>query len=291
MRQRFLLVFNPVAGPKGRTLLGRVVAALREGGAVVTPFEPAAGRRVPRPDEVRAGRFDAVIAAGGDGTVRELAMALSGSSIPIGFVPMGTGNVLAHEIGLPREAEGLARVLREGPAVPLEGARANGEPFYLMAGAGFDGEVVRRLDMPTKRRVGKLAYATPLLRTLALPLPVLDVTVDGASHRASWVIVANARCYGGSFVLAPGTHMASGDLLAILVKTRSRAALAGKLMTLPLGRLTRQPGVEAVRCHRVTITSQAPVATQVDGDPFGATPLVIETGGAPLTLIVPPAAS
>lgn len=290
MRQRFLLVFNPTAGPKGRTLIGRVVAALRQGGAEVTAFAPTPGRRVPGPDEVRSGRYDAVIAAGGDGTVRELAKALSGSNVPIGFVPMGTGNVLAHEIGLPRDAEGLARVLREGPAVPLEGARANGEPFYLMAGAGFDGEVVHRLDMPTKRRVGKLAYATPLLRTLALPLPVLEVTVDGQSHRASWVIVANARCYGGSFVLAPGAHMASGDLLAILVKTRTRAALVGKLMTLPLGRLTRQRGVETLRCHRVAISSQTPVATQIDGDPFGVTPLIIETGGAPLTLIVPPTA-
>ena len=66
MRRKFLLVFNPTAGPAGRTLLGRVVSALRERGADVTPFEPGTNR-VPTPPDVLAGRYEAVIAAGGDG--------------------------------------------------------------------------------------------------------------------------------------------------------------------------------------------------------------------------------
>lgn len=289
MRRKFLLVFNPIAGPAGRTLLGRVVAALQQRGAEVTPYVPGA-TRVPTPSDVLAGRYDAVIAAGGDGTVRELAIALSGSNIPIGFIPMGTGNVLAHEIGLPATAEGLAAVLTDGMAASLQGARANGQPFYLMAGAGFDGEVVRRLDTPWKRRVGQLAYTAPVLRTLALPLPRLDVTVDGRAMSANWAVIANARCYGGAFVLAPGETMGSGELTAILVRAGSRAALVRKLMMLPLGRLTRQKGVDAIRCHRATIQATPAVATQVDGDPFGMTPLTVEAGGAPLTLIVPPRA-
>lgn len=287
MRKKFLLVFNSTAGPAGRTLIEKVVAALTGRGASVVPFQPDATGRVPTPSMVIAGGYDAVIAAGGDGTVRELAIALAGSNIPIGFVPMGTGNVLAHEIRLPKTPDGLARVLIEGPARDLQGGRANGQPFYLMAGAGFDGEIIQRLDMPWKRRVGKLAYTAPTLKSLALPLPTLTVVVDGHEHVANWAVIANARCYGGAFVLAPGEDMASGSLTAILVRAGSRANLMRKLLALPIGRLTRQTGVEAIRCHRAAIHAHQPVAAQVDGDPFGTTPLTVEAGGAPLTLIVP----
>jgi diacylglycerol kinase family enzyme len=285
-RSRFLLVFNPMAGIAGRTLLADVTACLEAKGATVIPFRPGASR-VPSPEDVRAGRYEAVIAAGGDGTVRALAAALAGTEIPIGYIPVGTGNVLAHEIGLLRAASRIADVLTRGPVVGIEGARANGELMFLMAGAGFDGEVIRQLSMAWKRRVGKLAYPPPVLRTLTRPLPRLHVEVDGLPFEASWAVIANARHYGGSFVLAPDANLRSGELTAILVKAQSRAHLLQQLLTLPLGQLTRQPGVTSMRCRRAVVRADHPVPTQVDGDPFGFTPLDVEAGGAPFRLIVP----
>lgn len=243
---------------------------------------------MPSVEEIRAGGYDAVIAAGGDGTVRELARSLGGGGTPIGFVPMGTGNVLAHEIGLPRTADGIARVLLEGPAIDLHGARANGEPFFLMAGAGFDGDVVRRLDTVWKRRLGKAAYALPVLGTLARPLPRLEVEIGGRVHEASWAVITRARHYGGSFMLAERADLRRPGLVAVLVSAASRALLVRKLMGLPAGTLLAQPGVEAIGCDRAVVRAVPPVHTQIDGDAFGTTPLEIESGGAPLCLIVPP---
>ncbi len=286
MRSRFLLVFNPTAGPSGRSLLANVRASLESKGASVTPYTPGE-TRVPSPGEVRDRGYEAVIAAGGDGTVRELARALTGSGIPLGYIPMGTGNVLAHEIGLPRGAEPIANVLISGPVVNVEGARANGELIFLMAGAGFDGDVIRQLNIGWKRRVGKLAYPAPVLRTLTRPLPKLHVEVDGRPFEANWVVIANAKHYGGAFVLAPDADMRSGELTAILVRAPTRARLLQRLIMLPAGRLTRQRDVISMRCRRAVIRSEHPVATQVDGDPFGVTPLDVEAGGAPFRLIVP----
>lgn len=286
MRSRFLLVFNPIAGPAGRSLLTDVRASLEAKGASITPYMPARAR-VPSPEEVREGRYEAVIAAGGDGTVRALAASLTGSEIPIGYIPMGTGNVLAHEIGLPRGAGAIADVLVRGPVVEVEGARANGELIFLMAGVGFDGDVIRQLNLAWKRRVGKLAYPAPVLRTLARPLPRLHVDVDGRSFEANWAVIANARHYGGSFVLAPDANIRSGGLTAVLVRADTRARLLQQLLMLPLGKLTCQTDVISIRCRRAVIRSDQPVATQVDGDPFGVTPLDVEAGGAPFRLIVP----
>ena len=93
------------------------------------------------------------------------------------------------------------------------------------------------LDQRLKSRVGKMAYAGPLLGALIRPVDTLNVTVDGRRHAASWAVIANARHYGGRFVLAPRTGILERGLEAILFKTRSRAVLFGQLMSLAAGRL------------------------------------------------------
>jgi len=89
---------------------------------------------------------------------------LMGTRTPLGLVPVGTGNVLGSELGLVRDAQKLARGLLDDRDVPVRVALANGQPFLLMASAGFDARVLSHLDQVLKRRIGKLAYAGPLLR-------------------------------------------------------------------------------------------------------------------------------
>ncbi len=286
MRKSFLLVVNPTAGLARQRLVYRVITSLQSSGAAVTTFANA-NTRAPTPAEVQNGGFDAVIASGGDGTVRELAIALKGSDIPIGLIPTGTGNVLAHEIDLSRHPEALADVLLNGPVISLHGGLANGAPFYLMAGVGFDGAVVQRLNLKIKQKFGKAAYTFPALRSLADEIPRLDVDVDGTAHRAAWVIVTNAKHYGGAFVLNPNADPRKGKLTAILIDPCKRVGLVRALLALSVGRLTQQKGVTVLPCTSLVVRAQTPVPAQIDGDPFGSTPLTVETGGPPLNLIVP----
>ena len=142
-----------------------------------------------------------------------------------------------------------------GPIATVACAQANGEPFLLMVGAGFDARVLAALDQRLKSRVGKMAYAGPLLGALIRPVDTLNVTVDGHRHTASWVVIANARHYGGRFVLAPRAGIQQRGLEAILFKARTRAVLVGQLMSLAAGRLgprAAQGGdVEMLPCSRV----------------------------------------
>ena len=285
MRRRFLLVHNPIAGMAGRRLLDRVVGALEAKGATVVRAAPGNGG--PDLTPLNHESFDAVIAAGGDGTFRLLAKML-GPRLPIGFLPMGTGNVLAHEIGLPAGPAALADVFLDGPAIGIEGARANGEPFFLMAGAGFDGDVIQRLDSSLKRRIGKAAYIGPVLGALAGGGEELAVEVDGREHRAGWAVVANARSYGGAFVIAPKADLSQAGLYAVLFHSRSRLVRLRQLLALGAGVLRHDPSVETTPCRRVVIGSSKPVPVEIDGDPFATTPLVVEAGGPRATLIVPP---
>ena len=105
------------------------------------------------------------------------------------------------------------------------------------------------------------------------------------------VVIANARHYGGRFVLAPHTGIREHGLQAVLFKARNRAVLIGQVLSLIMGRLDKraatQGDVDMIPCTSATILAHHPVPTQIDGDPFGSTPLEIESGSAGLRLIVP----
>jgi diacylglycerol kinase family enzyme len=297
MRRSFLLIANTGAGLVGSPLVDHVADMLRRAGAVVTRVEPGdiqAARHAAR-EAASSGRYEAIVAAGGDGTIRQVAIALLDAKTPLGIIPVGTGNVLAHEIGLTANADSIAHMLLSGPTSTVSCARANQEPFLLMAGAGFDGRVIAALDHRFKSLVGKAAYAPPMLGALVRPMDALTVTIDGRRHEASWAVIANARHYGGRFVLAPRTGIQERGLQAILFKAKNRAVLIGQLLALAMGTLdTRAQSrgdVAMLACARASITALHPVPTQVDGDAFGTTPLEIEAGSAELELIVPPKSS
>jgi diacylglycerol kinase family enzyme len=297
MRRRFFLIANPVAGLTGAPLAGEVARMLERAGATVACTRPGdieAARRAAR-EAAACGRYDAILAAGGDGTIRQVAAALLGSDTPLGIIPVGTANVLACEIGLASDAEAIAPTLLYGPVAKVACGRANGEPFLLMAGAGFDGRVIAALDHRFKSYVGKAAYAGPVLGALVRPMDRLAVTIDGKPHEASWAVIANARHYGGRFVLAPRTGIQQRGLQAILFKAKSRTVLIGQLFSLAMGRLdaraASQGDVDMLSCARVSIHAPRAVPVQIDGDAFGTTPLDVEAGTDDLALIVPDAPS
>jgi YegS/Rv2252/BmrU family lipid kinase len=293
MRRRFFLIANPGAGVSGSPLVDEVMRALVARGATVerTTAANLKSATIAARSAAESGRFDAIVAAGGDGTIRHVASALIGTVIPLGIIPVGTGNVLAHEIGLAATPAAVASALLEGPISKVACAEANGETFLLMVGAGFDARVLSSLDQRLKSRVGKMAYAGPLLGALIRPADTLSVTIDGQHRSASWVVIANARHYGGRFLLAPRAGILERGLEAILFKSRSRTVLLGQLMSLAAGRLAPRTGhsgdVEMLRCSRVSITAHDAVPAQIDGDVLGTTPLEISAGTAELNLIVP----
>lgn len=232
--------------------------------------------------------FDAVCAAGGDGTLRALAGALeaAGSRLPLALIPTGTGNVMACELALPRDAPGIARMLVHGPARDIAGGRANGELFLCMCGAGFDGEVVARLAPSLKRRIGRAAYTGPVLAPLARKPSSFDVTIDGTPRRATWVVASNVRRYGGSFVIAPEADVTQPGLHAVVMTARTRTGRATELLAIAARRPHRCPTIEIVPCRSLVISAALPI--EIDGDVLGTGPLRVETVERAATLVFPP---
>lgn len=282
-RQAVTLIYNPVAGWRRRRKLIEVVEAMNHRGAVVTLRETTGpgDAEVFAREAAREGKADIVVAAGGDGTINEVANGLAGTEVPLGVIPIGTANVLAIEIGLPHSSDALGALLLEGAARPIGAGRVNKRFFLLWVGAGFDGRLVHQIDPGFKRRYGKLAFVLAGLRLILAGKPAQIVVSDGrTSVTCGWAVTANAVHYAGKFRLAPSTRFDEVGLKTLAVPARGRLSLIVALAALGLGRLEKLKGVQVLEAAHITMTDGSatgePEPVQVDGDDMLTLPAEIE---------------
>jgi diacylglycerol kinase family enzyme len=286
------IVFNPTAGGARRRALERSLAILRAAGLDAEVMETAAPGDAERLARACAVPGQVVVAAGGDGTIAEVAAGIAGSGAALGILPFGTANVLAQEVGLPLDPAAAAVALASGHVAPLHAGLARDAAgrrrlFVQMVGAGFDAAVVHALPLALKRRLGRGAYVLQSLREVARHrFEPITVTADGgAPFAAASVIVTKGRFYAGRYLVAPGASpFGPGFTLVSFAHGGAwQALLAGA--ALPLGLVPRLPGVELRRVSRVTL-SGAGVPVQADGDAAGTLPLVVEDAPVPILLRV-----
>jgi diacylglycerol kinase (ATP) len=276
-----LLIVNPTAGRRRRGLVEAVAARVRAEGWTVDVVETAAAgdaRRLAATCD--ATRYGVIAVAGGDGTINEVVNGLAGRSDEtpaVGIVPLGTANVLAHELGLGFSAAAVAQTMIAGrPLLVQPGEAINGAGarcFSLMAGAGFDAKVVAGVSAPLKRRLGRAAYVWRSLVEARRYRPVrYQVEIDGERHEAASVIVTRSRHYAGPYVVAPKAALGEPLLHVCLFERWGRSHTFRYGLALLLSRLPRTAGYRVVtgRTVRVSVLSDAgelreqPV--QIDGD-------------------------
>jgi diacylglycerol kinase family enzyme len=289
MRRRFLIIHNAHAGTRHRGLLRSVCRNLQDAGAVVQIEDAKSVEqdlKIAR-SAVESGAYDAVVAAGGDSTVRAAASSLIGSAVPLGIIPLGTGNVLAREIDLGWNTKALADCLLHGPSIGIKCGLADGTPFLMMAGVGYDADVLLRLSTPWKRSVGRFAYAWPILRELIRKPRQFDVVIGDRTLPATWLIATRAAHYGGSFIIAGDQTLTGDGFHAVIVNTRTRRALAAVLISIALGRHENHGDVVVMPCSQLTIKPNASSAAQIDGERLDSAPSEITLSNESLNLIVP----
>ena len=289
-----IVIYNPAAGRRRAALLWRVLDVLATNGVRLDLTRTAsAGHAVALAREAAASGAEIVVAAGGDGTIAEVARGLQGTDAALGIIPLGTANVLANELGLsfaPRDcaaalAFGRTRPLWPGLATGAHGTRL----FVQMLGVGFDASVVHHLSLRLKRIAGKGAYVAQSLREMArYDFPAVTVRLDGVAAQAASVVVTKGRLYAGRYVLAPAACPAEPGFQVALFGCAPPlggplgAALYGA--ALPLNLLPRAPGLRLVRAREIEVSAALPA--QTDGDPAGQAPLCIADAPTPLRVVV-----
>ncbi len=231
--------------------------------------------------EAIAAGAEAVLIAGGDGSVSAMAAELAGSPVALGVLPSGTANVWAKEIGLaalrwhrPDALERAALRLLEGQTRLADLGRCNGHLFLLWVGVGLDAFVVERLA-PRRwhtRRFG-LLYNIAATFVIARQWRGAEIHVVASGKEIAGhyvlVIVANVNQYGGGvFNLGHDARLDDGQMDVWLFRGSTYAETLAHSGRLFLGRHASHPQVTHLAVERVDIYSARPQAIQIDGEPL-----------------------
>ena len=221
-----VLIYNPRAGRLGRggrALLTRAVEVLTKNGHTVTVV-PTTGPKTAGAmarEHIDRGA-DLIIAAGGDGTINEVADGMVHSKVPLGILPAGTANVLAMEMGIGSKMERAAEKIETSNPHRISAGHltcADGSVsryFLLMAGAGLDAHIASNVSAAVKARYGKIAYWLAGWRVLGRDLPLFDVESNGQKFRCSFALLSKVRNYGGDFAIAQDVTLFDDEFEMVL---------------------------------------------------------------------------
>lgn len=267
--RRAALIFNPTSGrQQGESRVPRIVERLRLGG-----FDVAAQPTTAAGDGTRLARLavdegvEVVFALGGDGTLREVAAGLLGSSVALGVLAAGTTNVLALALGLPRHPVAAADYLCRAPVRSMDVGLVGQEPFLMLASCGLDADIMSRQNSDLKRRFGKLAILwLGLKRWWSYSYPQHHLVLPGREISTEFFALSNIPLYAGTFRLAPLADPFDRHLDLLVFHGRGRGAMFGFGRDLVLGRHHRRRDVEIQSSTKVVLTGPSSVPVQLDGD-------------------------
>ena len=290
------IVVNPISGSASRRrALAEFCDTLRAGGMEARIREtsaPGDGAAIAKEEAARGTHV--VVAAGGDGTVNDVARGLTehGPDAPaLAILPRGTSNLVARDLGLPFRPRDNARVVLEGAPSRMDVGMANGRLFVACVGVGFDAHVVRRL---AKARRGHISFATwivPIAKSVAeyefRPLRV--TATDGASAEGVFAMFLNTRPYAAWFTPAPAARRDDGILDAVVLARRGALDVPRWAWKAWRGTLASDHSATFLRAASYRIEAQHPLPAQIDGDVGGETPVDILVRPAALRVLTPAA--
>jgi diacylglycerol kinase (ATP) len=288
------IICNPFAGKYtgGKSLQAAVNVLQSAGWEISVHYTRAAGDATRIASEAVQAGEDAVLVNGGDGTINEAVQALAHSETALGYLPNGTVNLWAREVGIPLSTEQAAQSIVEGRIEQLDLGMAGDRYFLLMVGIGFDAEVVRRAQRVErhKRRLGTIPYIAAGLATAPLYQGGdFELRYDGIIRKvqALMLVFGNTRLYGGKFKMTPRAVLNDGWLDLCIIKGGNFVHLVRQTVPFLLTRSTDHSDVEMLRVKDVTVIANEPLPLHMDGELAGMTPIRLTVAPASLKAIIP----
>ena len=256
-------------------------------------YEVKKSRRAPRfARQAAADGASVVFVWGGDGTVQRCIDALAGTDTAVAILPAGTANLLASNLGIPRDLPEAVQIGLHGDRRRLDTGSVNGERFAVMAGAGFDARMIADADRGAKDRLGRAAYVVTGIRNLGARRVRARIKVDGEDFftgKVACVLAANVGEILGGVKAFPQAQPDDGRLELGVVTARTPVQWARTFGRIALGHPERSPFAKVTRGRKFSIRFDQKVRFELDG---GARPasrkLRIKVCPSSVTVCVPP---
>ncbi len=289
---KLTILFNPAAGRgQARRALARALEVLRKGGCEPQVRESRDTPHLAELARQAAGENpDALVSAGGDGTHHQVLNGIFGSQIPLGVIPLGTGNDFAAALEIPEDPGAAASILLAGRTRQIDVARVGPAVYACVAGVGFDSVVTRYANERVRRLRGRLAYAWAILRCLpksgAQPLELRSEVRD-FSGPALFAIVANHSTYGGGVRIAPRAKLDDGLLDVCIVPPLRPLEILRWIPRAYRGEHLAHPRIVYFQAKRISLASPSRLELFGDGEFLQELPATIEVMPRAVRVVVP----
>ncbi len=271
-KKRIAFIVNPVSGTCSKdvvpALIGKHIDASKYDTSLI--FTQYAGHASEIASRCTEEQYDIVVAVGGDGTVNEVARALTGASTALGIVPCGSGNGLARHLMLPLNFGGALDIINIGEIHSLDYGIINEHPFFCTCGMGFDAFISKKFAEAGKR--GPLTYIENVLKEgLTYKPETYELTLDGNDaepYKAFLISVANASQYGNDAYIAPQASMSDGLLDVVIVQPFDILEAPQVGIDLLNKTLNKSSKIKCYRAKDIVIKRKTSGMIHYDGDPI-----------------------
>lgn len=242
------------------------------------------------------GSYDAIIASGGDGTLRDVLSSVVNTDVPVAVLPTGTGNVFASEMGIPSKPSKWVKTFMKSVLCSVDGGVVNGKYFLMMCGAGFDAHTVKETEkLGIKRYFGRFSYIIGLLKSFAVyDYPPMQIVIDDKINDSGYgVIVSNTSRYGVFFSLTPGALCTDGYLDCLVYRRRGFSGIFELFLTAYFAfagagkRIKYKGNIRRYKCKKISVTSEESIPVHIDGDVCGTLPAEISVIKNPFLMLLP----
>jgi len=297
---KITIIFNPIAGKRNYQSVKKAIAVLRSNGIIpeIRETTKRGDAYIFAREEIKKGT-EIVIAAGGDGTINEIANGLVGSSVRLGILPIGIANVFSLETQIPSDPvlamnvilKGLSTLINLGYIRLREGS-GEGEIrryFLLMVGIGFDGGVVREMDRSKISMWGKMAYIFTGMRVISkYTHSPLQIKIDqGKTIKGYSAVIGKAHYYGGRFSVTPHASIMDDSLDLCLFQSKGPWNMLKYVFGILTKKHLRYTDVYSCKTKEIEISSPDEVFVQADGDFFGRLPAYLSVKKEAIAVMLP----
>lgn len=265
-----MLIINPIAGTGKKDNLASLAEnrLAQVGMSVDVRFTTGKGDATELAAQAVRDGYYGVIAAGGDGTINETAIALCNTEVPLGIIPCGSGNGLARHFGIQMDAESAVEIISHDNIRDVDYGTVNGKDFFCTCGVGFDAAVSDRFARQHHR--GLIMYlksAVEAYLNFSRTDYVIYANGKVLTERAFLVACCNTTQYGNNAYIAPKADISDGLLDVTIMHGGNIIEDAKAGLSLMSAEFDNNIGIDTFKASEIRIVRKTDGPAHVDGEP------------------------
>lgn len=268
---KIVFILNPISGTTSKAGIPHLIDTILDKDKFDYSIAETerAGHASELARQAAANGIDIVVAVGGDGTVNEVARALTETNTALGIIPCGSGNGLARHLMLPMNVKGALEIINKCEIHDLDYGIINGMPFFCTCGMGFDAFISMKFAMSGKR--GPITYVENVLKEGLKYQPEtyqIEDETGTTSYKAFLISVANASQYGNDAYIAPQASMRDGLMDIIIMEPFDMLEAAQVSIDMFNKTIDKNSKIKTFRSKHIVIHRTQPGVVHYDGDPI-----------------------